>query len=59
MYISYQNVYVGKYDMHKCKIIGEYNIRLYNLSMKNGIYMILQQLLKAMLYYSNAFPADM
>jgi len=48
MYIIYQNVYFGKYDMHKCKIVGEYNIDLYNLSMKNGTSVILQQLLKAM-----------
>ena len=49
MYIVYQNVYVSKHDMHKCKIVGEYHIHLYSLYMKNGTSVILQQLLKAML----------
>jgi hypothetical protein len=39
MYIVYQNVYVSKYDMHKCKVVGEYNIHLYSLYMKNGTFL--------------------
>lgn len=48
MYTVYQNVYVSKYNMHKWKIVNEYNIHLYNLSMKNDTSVILQQLLKAL-----------